>query len=59
MNKEEIKDWRYCYDCGCELFGTPPDEDMNGITVSVGDCSRCGKKNVTLIPVVDFTGKGN
>lgn len=56
---EEIKDWHYCYDCGCELFGKLSEEDMQGITVMLGHCSRCDKKDVGLIPVADFTGQGD
>lgn len=27
---------------------------MNGITLSAGDCEKCGRENVTLIPISDY-----
>lgn len=58
-NGEEIKDWHYCYECGVQLFGKIKKKDMVGITQMFGDCSRCGKKHVGLIPVDDFLGQGD
>lgn len=36
------------------MFPKADHEKMNGITVSMGDCEKCGKKNVALIPLRDY-----
>jgi len=44
--------WQLCSDCGKELY---PNAKIEGaITISMGDCPRCGKKGVGLTPVRDF-----
>ena len=57
MTKE--KNWNLCYECGCKKYGTPPKEDMMGITVIIGTCHVCKKKKQTLIPIADFNGYGD
>jgi hypothetical protein len=57
--KEMVAPHAMCYSCGCDNFGVPPKEDMQGITVSTGTCKVCKKKNVTLIPIADFIGEGD
>ncbi len=46
--------WRLCNACGSKRYPNANRDKMEGITVSMGDCPRCGKKGVWLIPIRDF-----
>ena len=48
------KSWHYCHDCQIKAGGRVPKWGHMGITVVVGDCDGCGKKDATLVPNTDY-----
>lgn len=61
MSKDNytIDNYAVCYKCGVKEYGEPPKEDMLGITVWEGTCPVCKKEKVTLVPRIDFQGRGD
>ena len=50
--KKKIEYERICNKCGSELY---PDVKIEGaITVSMGKCPRCSKKDMVLTPTRDY-----
>lgn len=55
MSKKQPDYWRLCRECGEKMY--PPEtrkRSAGAITVSMGQCPLCKKKDVTLIPVRDL-----
>lgn len=53
--QEMLPHYWICSDCAKEKGGTWPEGHC--ATCSLGDCPYCGKKDVTIIPYVDFNWK--
>ena len=46
--------WHRCHECQVKLGAKTPKWGHRGITVMVGECPECGKKEATLVPNVDY-----
>lgn len=52
QNKQPKTYFNLCSACGKELY--PNSKIVGAITISIGDCPRCGATGADLIPVRDF-----